>query len=240
MPGCLRLLDQLSSLSEVSQLPSVIVFMANLSTQLLTQRRSIAVDTSWRRLGARHSNERTPSHSPWEFQSYQKKQNWPQLEQFIATLPGGARSDHWICNCVESTACPISSTKSAVLAEAPSFVLSFRMVSSLRCQTRSFGEQTHIHTHVSIYIHIIYSLFIYTSYLYVVYIYAHHTNYSLHINIKMYIYIFLHHGVYVYTIYIHISNLLLINHVSILITIMTIILCFFKSLSPLRLYYYYC
>ena len=173
MPGCLRLLDQLSGLSEVSQLPSVIVFMANLSTQLLTQRRSIAVDTSWRRLGARHSNEQTPSHSPWEFQSYQKKQNWPQLEQFIATLPGGARSDHWICNCVESTACPISSTKSAVLAEAPSFVLSFRMVSSLRCQTRSFGEQTHIHTHTCIYLYTHYIFIVYIHIIYVVYIYMH-------------------------------------------------------------------
>lgn len=95
-------------------------------------------------------------------------------------------------------------------------------------------ESKHTYTHVSIYIHMIYSLFIYTSYLYVVYIYAHHTNYSLHINVN--IYIFLHHGVYVYIIYIYISNLLIINHVSILITIMTIILCFFKSLSPLRLY----
>ena len=173
MPGCLRLLDQLSSLSEVSQLPSVIVFMANLSTQLLTQRRSIAVDTSWRRLGAPHSNARTPSHSPWEFQSYQKKQNWPQLEQFIATLPGGARSDHWICNCVESTACPISSTKSAVLAEAPSFVLSFRIVSSLRCQTRSFGEQTHIHTHMYLFIYTWYIHCLYTHHIYMLYIYIY-------------------------------------------------------------------
>lgn len=208
MPGCLRLLDQLSGLSEVSQLPSVIVFMANLSTQLLTQRRSIAVDTSWRRLGARHSNEQTPSHSPWEFQSYQKKQNWPQLEQFIATLPGGARSDHWICNCVESTACPISSTKSAVLAEAPSFVLSFRMVSSLRCQTRSFGEQTHTHMY----------LFIYTFYIYC--LYTHHicciyicTSYKLFITYKhknVYIYSYIMVYMYILYIYTHLIFFLLI------------------------------
>ena len=63
------------------------------------------------------SNVQRPSHFRWGFPSCRRKQSWPTKHQIQGSI--------WLdpCQNCHGQTCPISSTKSAVLAMAPNFVL---------------------------------------------------------------------------------------------------------------------